>query len=217
LVLAATVGAFLLLSASSCSVSQPFVSSGAPKIQFVGDSITWQSAADINAHYGGSYDTAIEATIGADTYTQAANVAAEAALAPEFEIINLGTNDARRMNAAWTTVVNGQTVVIEPQQTLADVTGRLDAFAAAFPAATCVVFVTVNAHNPSWTPANAQGINDHIRASFPHAADWDAAWQPSYFAEPDNPHPNAAGRQALLALEDQAIADCLASTTPVGP
>ena len=41
---------------------------------------------------------------------QAANVAAEAALAPEFEVINLGTNDAGRMNAAWTTAINGQPV-----------------------------------------------------------------------------------------------------------
>jgi hypothetical protein len=92
------------------------------------------------------------------------------------------------------------------------VTGRLDAFAAAFPAATCVVFVTVNSHNPSWAPANARAINDHMRASFPHVADWDAAVQPSYFAAPDTPHPDAAGRQALLALEDQAMAGCTGST-----
>jgi hypothetical protein len=215
--LAATVGAFLLLSASSCSVSQPFISSGTPKLQFVGDSITVQSAADINAHFGGSYNTAIEATTGADTYTQAANVTAEAQLDPAVEIINLGTNDAGRINSAWTTTINGQLVTIEPQQTLADVTGRLDTFAGEFPASTCVVFVTVNAHNPSWAPANAQAINDHIRVSYPHIVDWDAAWQPSYFDKPDNPHPNAAGRQELLALEDQAIADCTASATAVGP
>jgi hypothetical protein len=209
--MAATVVACLLLSASSCSLSRPFVSSGAPKIQFIGDSITEESVADIDAHFGASYDVAIEATGGTDTYMQAANVAAAALLSPAFAIINLGTNDALRMNAAWTSIINGQTVVIEPQQTLTDVTGRLDAFAAAFPATACVVFVTVNSHNPSWAPANTRAINDHIRATFPHVADWDAAVQPSYFAAPDNPVPNAAGRQALLAIEDQAMASCAAS------
>lgn len=202
--IAVAVGVALLVGAASCSTSQPFSNSGLPKIQFVGDSITHAAAGAINARYGATQDVAIEATIGLDTYFQAPKIADQAALSPDVEVINLGTNDAHRMDEAW--VLNG--TVIEPQQTLADVTGRLDTFAAEFPASTCVVFVTTNTHNPSWSPANALAIDDHIRASFPHVADWDVAWQASYFDVPDDPHPNAVGREALLTLVDEAIATC---------
>jgi lysophospholipase L1-like esterase len=196
--------AFFLLSASSCATTQTFTDSGAPKIAFVGDSITVQSTVDINAHYSGSDDVAIHAVVGIDTYFEASTVADDAALAPAVEIINLGTNDARRIGSPW---MSGSTV-IEPAQTVDDITGRLDTFAAEFPPTTCVVFVTVNTHNPSWGAANAQAIDDHIRVAFPHVADWDAAWSASDFDTPDNPHPNEVGRQALLSLEDAAIAGC---------
>ena len=71
-----------------------------------------------------------------------------------------------------------------------------------------MIFVTVNTHNPSSSPGNAQLINDHLRATAAHVVDWDAAWQSEDFDTPDNPHPNEIGRQALLGLEDQAIAAC---------
>ena len=69
--------------------------------------------------------------------------------------------------------------------------------------------VTVNTHNPSWTPAAAQAINDHVRA-MPRivVADWDQALVPTDFDAADNPHPNETGRQHLIAVEDAAINRC---------
>ncbi|MFN8037520.1 MAG: hypothetical protein U0V73_16490 [Acidimicrobiia bacterium] len=93
-------------------------------------------------------------------------------------------------------------------QSLAQVVARYDAIAKQFPASTCVVFVNLNTHA---LPPAAQAINDHLRnnpALFPHVVDWDAAWQARYFDAPGDAHPNATGRQAMLALEDAAIATC---------
>jgi lysophospholipase L1-like esterase len=198
---------FLILGASACATNQPASRNGKPIIDFVGDSITFQSTADINAHYSTNYDVGIEAVIGIDTYLSQGAVQNQAADAPSVEVINLGTNDANRVGIAITGTRDGQPVTIEPAQTIQDIEGRLDAFNAEFPDS-CVVFVTINTHNPSWSPANAAAINDHIRATFPHVADWDAAYDPSYFDLPDQPHPNETGRQALLALEDATIARC---------
>jgi lysophospholipase L1-like esterase len=202
---------FLILGAASCSTNQPPLHNGKPIIQFDGDSITVQATADINAHYGTAYDVGINALVGTDTYIEAGEIGVEAAESPKVEIINLGTNDATRVGKTLIGTYNGQPFVIEPAQTLADITGRFDTFATEFPASTCVIFVNVNTHNPSWGPANAQAIDDHLTANptlFPHVVDWNAAWNASYFNTPDNPHPNETGRQALLALEDAAIASC---------
>jgi lysophospholipase L1-like esterase len=197
----------VLILGASCATNQPPLHNGKPIIQFDGDSITFQSTADINAHYGSTYDVGINALVGTDTYIEAGQIGAEAAEAPSVEIINLGTNDANRIDAGPTN--------LEPAQTLADVTGRLDTFATEFPSTTCVIFVNVNTHNPSWSPVNAQAIDDHFAANptlFAHVVDWNGAWQASYFGTPDNPHPNETGRQALLALEDAAIAGCSPSS-----
>jgi lysophospholipase L1-like esterase len=115
-------------------------------------------------------------------------------LAPDVEIIELGTNDANHIADPLPKQLAGS-------RTVAQVNARLDLFDALFAASTCVVFVTVNTHNPSWHPRYGRAINDHIRAKFAHVADWDAAWKASYFAVPDDPHPNAAGRQALITVD----------------
>jgi hypothetical protein len=214
---AGAVACFLILGAASCNTNQPVSGNGSPTLKFIGDSITVQSTPDINAHYGGTYDIGIHAVLGIDTYLMAHNVTADAESPPAVELINLGTNDALRLGTAITGTKDGQPIVIEAAQTISDIDGRLDAFATEFPASTCLVFVTVNSHNPSWGPANAQAMNDHLRGDptlFPHLADWDAAWQASYFDTADTPHPNETGRQALLALEDQAIAGCPTTTPP---
>lgn len=196
----AGVGAFLILSAASCSTMQPFSGSGLPTMQFVGDSITVQSTTDINAHYQSTHDVAIDATIGVDTYVMEHDVGLQAKLAPAVEVIGLGTNDSAHLVSPPN---------YEQGLTLADVTGRLDEFAAEFPASTCVVFVTVNSHTvASWGPEFASEIDDHIRSTFAHVADWDAAWQAAYFDVAGGVHPNEAGRQALLGVEDRAIAGC---------
>jgi hypothetical protein len=114
-------------------------------------------------------------------------------------VINLGTNDATR--------ISKQLRLPEPTPTLAAIDHRFDMFSKEFPRTTCVLFVTVNTHNPSWSPRNAAAINGHIRM-FAHVVDWDKAWRSSYFDRPDDPHPNEVGRQALLQIEDQAIAKC---------
>jgi hypothetical protein len=208
---AAAAVCFLILGASGCATYQSPTGNGKPIIDFVGDSITFQSTADINAHYRTNYDVGIQAVIGIDTYLSQGAVEKQAADAPSVEVINLGTNDANRVGVAITGTRDGQPVTIEPAQTIEDIDGRLDAFNAEFPDS-CVVFVTINTHNPTWSPANAAAINDHIRATFPHVADWDAAYDPSYFDWPDTPHPNETGRQALLALEDATIAGCTAAS-----
>jgi hypothetical protein len=89
----ASVLAVALMLASACSstskqttattttplnnlpVSQPFAESTKPRLSFVGDSITVESAADINAHFQNRYNVAIYATVGRDTYLEAAVVA----------------------------------------------------------------------------------------------------------------------------------------------
>lgn len=170
-----------------------------PTMRAVGDSITVMSAPDIHARYDATYSVTIGAAIGLDTYLAAPMVAAAAAAKPKVAFIDLGTNDAQRMGQDFGPG--------DPAQTPESVNARLDTFAAEFPATTCVVFVTVNTHNPSWGPVAAQAINDHVR-TFAHVADWDAAWNPADYATADNPHPTAAGRQHLLDVEAAAMASC---------
>jgi len=186
--------AVLLLSASSCATSQPFSNSGARRLQFTGDSITQQAAPDINAHYGSTYDVGIYAFSMADTSLMGPAIAAEAALAPQIEIINLGGMDSGYVQGGV--------------RTLADVTGGFDAFASEFPASTCLIFVNLDTRA---LPAAAQAINDHLSgnpALFPRVVDWNGAWQAGYFPSPGDAHPNETGRQAMIALEDAAIATC---------
>jgi hypothetical protein len=185
-----------VVSACSSSVRQ------ARTLRFLGDSITWQSTSDIKAHYAHDKVT-ITGYIGFDTDLMMAVAVKDAAASPDDEVINLGTNDANLI------AKHEGIGVLEPRPpTMRDVLGRLDAMAAQFPSTTCVIFVTVNTHNPSWGPTEARTIDDHIRSTFHHVVDWDGAWKPSYFNGADNPHPNETGRQALLKLEDRAIARC---------
>lgn len=200
----------LIFGAAGCgpTTSQSFKNCGLPKESVEGDSITQQSTAAINARWGdcpnGLYDVKIQATLGHDTFEQAPYIAGDVALNPQIELINLGTNDAVRIGST-------------PAYTLSAVTANLSTFANEFPSTTCVVFVTINTHDAaSWKPANAQAINDYIRANFNQAnlryADWDAVLQPGDFDTVGNPHPNASpGQQALLDVEAAAIATCPAS------
>ncbi len=215
---ALVVGLFLVLGAAapSCVLNQPFIGGTptSPTIQFEGDSITVYAADAINSHYGTSNQVAIHAIVGATTYENAGNVAADAEQHPDVTVINFGTNDAARVVTGLTTTYDGNTVVLDPVEPISNVIDRLDAMETEFSPA-CVVFVTVNSHDASWygtyameAMTNIAAINNHIRSTYAHVADWDAAWESGYFASPANPHPNDIGNQALLALEDQAIAGC---------
>ncbi|MDQ1478598.1 MAG: GDSL-like Lipase/Acylhydrolase family [Actinomycetota bacterium] len=183
--------ACLALPAWSCSTTQSIVGDGRPTLQFVGDSITFQSTDDINAHYGTAHDVGIWAIVGATTLEAAAEVAVEAKAGPDIEVINLGTNDAHTETATE----------------LAGTLSRLKAMRSEFRASTCVVWVTINENNPTWGPENARTINALLR-TFAHVADWAAANVPADFPRADTPHPNETGRQHLLAIEDRAIAGC---------
>lgn len=195
-IIAGAIACFLLLGAASCSTDQRAAHDGRPILDFDGDSITFQSTADINAHFGTIYDVGIKAVIGMGAISAAPMTADQAADGPAIEVINFGTNDAAS--------IAGQNL---GHETVDAVDAALSAYNAEFPSS-CVVFVTVNAHNPSWGPTQAAAIDTYIRSTFPHVADWDAAYDPSYFDGTDTPHPNETGRQALLALEDAAIATC---------
>ena len=215
IVIGAALAAFPLLGAS-CSVDQTFTNSGLSKIQFEGDSITVQSTDDINAHFGAGYDVAVNAYTGATAYERMSSIAADAASNPQVAVINLGTNDAGAVVTGRTLMPGGVTVPWDPIEPIANVETRLDTIAADFSPA-CVVFVTINTADApfygSIAPAalaNAEAINTHIR-SMPgiQVADWDANLQASYFdSSAAAPHPNEAGRQELLTLEDQAISRC---------
>lgn len=185
------------MTAWSCSAPRPTKRT----LQFVGDSITFQSTADITAHYAPKYSVSVWGLTGIDTWFAAKEVSTVAAKPPDIVVINIGTNDARRMPI----VPPGRKD--EPTGTLDGTLARLAAMRAEFPTSTCVVFVTIDEKNPSWGPTNAARINALVR-TFPHVADWATALAPGDFDGPDNPHPNEVGRQHLLAVEDAAIAGC---------
>ena len=93
-------------------------------IQFIGDSITAQSQADLHAHYDGKYGTSVIEYVGADAWFFKDLVAQQAAKPPNIEVINLRTNDANR-----TVTPNPP----EPVQAIDDILGRLDTFRASSP------------------------------------------------------------------------------------
>jgi hypothetical protein len=190
------------------STSLPFApKSQLPKLQFEGDSITHLSARRIYNRYRDDYNVAIQARIGTSTFEEVpGNTGAQAKLRPRVAVVNLGTNDAVRAEQSSANPT-------DPPQTIDRALANFDVIAGQFPPVTCLVFVTVNTHNPSWAPANARIINRKLRglaADRPRTfvADWNAAWKPRYFHKPDSPHPNQEGRAALLSIEDQAIRKC---------
>ncbi len=69
-----------------------------------------------------------------------------------------------------------------------------------------MIFVDLNTH--VLYPGKAKELNRFIHGTFPHVVDWAAAYRASWFSSPIDPHPNEAGRQELLRLEDQAISKC---------
>ena len=111
--------------------------------------------------------------------------------------MNLGTNDIS-CTARYLTC-NGP--YSQPQTE-----ANLRAIDAIFPSSTCVIFVDLNTH--VLYPRQAEALNRFIHATFPHVVDWAAAYRRSWFTSDVDPHPNAAGRQALVRLQDQAISKC---------
>jgi hypothetical protein len=184
------------VTAAQCTEDQPFRNTGAPKLNVIGDAITIVSSGDINTHFRSSYDVQIRADWPGTIAEAAWSVIPESVV-----LVDVGTFDAREMEQGGgaTLLANYELLASDLQQIGTSLEHA------------CVVWVTINTHNASWGPTWAQQINSYIRATFPHVADWDAAWQASYFDQPNEPIPNETGRQALLNLEDQAIAGCSTS------
>jgi len=207
--LAAGVTGLLVLPllGASCVTTQPPAGTGQPIIQFEGDSITVLATSDIDAHYASDHDVGINALWGWDTWLDGPTsqpILAQVAESPAVEVVNLGTNDIARIGAGWP--ARG-----EPSGTLADAESRLRGIVDAFGPTTCVVVTTIDSHdeNATWDPTgSAAAFDDWIRATFAHVADWDAAFDPSYFDTAGQPHPNELGIQALIATYDRAIATC---------
>jgi hypothetical protein len=215
------------LMGASCATLQGYTNSGAPKIQFEGDSITVGETDDINARYGATFDVSIEANVGATAYEKMPGIVTDATHHPQVAVIDLGTNDSLIAITGRTRTVNGVTSPWDPVEPITNVEARLDTIAGEF-APGCVVFVTINTQDPSFYGtnvtqgiANAQALNDHIR-SMPgiQVADWDANLTPADFDPSDQTHPNEVGNQAMLALINQAIGRCpppaTSSTTASG-
>jgi hypothetical protein len=182
--------AVVVLAALSCSPSRPH-------LEFIGDSITALSAREINARFDHRYDVGIHAFIGVTTEGMLEASRAVGGTSPEVVIVNLGTNDVTCTSRYFT--CSGS---YSPAKTHAN----LRRIAASFPSSTCVIFVDLNTHVVR--PREAAELNRFIHATFPHVVNWAAAYKPSWFSSPIDPHPDGAGRQELARLEDQAIANC---------
>lgn len=170
------------------------------RLEIFGDSITVISSRRFVAAFGKRYRLSLDAQHGARTAGVQPLIEAAAEEPPDIVVINLGTNDVacdqvcadvRNVPAFDATVVDD----------------RFDHFFKLFPSSTCVIFVNINTHNPWWGPARAVALNAHL-ATFPHVVDWNGAWQPGWFNLPGDPHPNARGQQALIALISAQIATC---------
>jgi lysophospholipase L1-like esterase len=186
-----------------CVVAKPYDHNGRPRLQLDGDSISALIGPAVQARFDGTYDVAIQATVGTNTRLEQNGVAEQSRQPPDVEVIELGTNDANCTVAAGNPILCGTPRPFDG----AAVTGRLQHFNDEFPAKTCVIFVTPDDHNPTWNPANVDVIDAYERAHFPRIVDWQKAYRPTYFDAAD-PHPNAVGQRALLDLIAKAVAAC---------
>ena len=173
-----------------------------PKLGFRGDSITVKATPALLKEFSGTFNIAIHATTGFVVDQATRGAALDAEKKPQVEVINLGTNDLTCQKAGGC----GTGFLRVPQFDAARVNRQLDAIEAKFPATTCVVFVTINTHNPSWNPVGARELNAHIRTKA-HVLDWDAMWKPTYTA-PDDPHPNAVGQMAFATALRHTVEGC---------
>lgn len=174
-----------------------------PKLAISGDSITVLATHALVDEFRPNFNISIHARIGISTGGMSSGIAEDARERPDVEIISLGTNDVRCTDARGC----GVGFYRIPQFNAATVETRLDSFAAEFPATTCVVFVTINTHNPSWNPAGARKLNTYLRTKS-HVLDWDAMWKSGYFDEADSPHPNAVGNEVLAKALRHTVDGC---------
>jgi hypothetical protein len=168
-------------------------------VAVVGDSISEQSAEQIEQVLGAENDVRIEARIGRTFESSQDEADAVAAESPEIVIIELGTNDV------WT------------EQPLDAVSGEIEEMLDKFSDA-CVIMVTVNEHTRNarsldgtlFDNAHAHELNEEIRESTTRIVDWNAEanTDPGRYLDAGTVHPTPAGRSLLATLMDQAVETC---------
>lgn len=162
------------------------------------------STAELLDQFKREYRVGINATGGAPTSWYAEAIARNARTPPDVIVIDLGSNDAyctpRRCP-------NEPPYIPRPDFDEVTVDATLNGFRSAYPASACVIFVNINTHNPTWGPENARLVDAYL-ATFPRVVDWNDAWQPDWFSQPDDPHPNLAGQRALARLVATQVAAC---------
>jgi lysophospholipase L1-like esterase len=192
----AVVTLLAALSTAACSDSP-----ARPTVAVIGDSITFLSAAAIQAGLTAHHDhVLITGRIGYTAAQLAPDVADFARHNPQVVLFELGTNDVTQSPA-------GVTSAAAYEQTMAGY--RRD-----FPHA-CLIATTVGSHRPGATALNAMAaqINTWLKATFTQVVDWDAyEWanrQAGHvLVDGDFIHPNAAGQAALGALDQAAVTRC---------
>jgi hypothetical protein len=185
------LGAFPLLAVTCAVTFQPYVGpSNAPKLYVDGDSITFGSNTDVNTQFAPAYQVRIDRWSGNTTKGMLPEARSAATTSPDVAIFELGTNNP----------VHGLTI--------ADSQNWLQALNAAFPATTCVIFVTPWSGTANRAPGTLAAIDAYQRATFPHLADWDALTTPADYAGGDGVHPTPSGNLHLLQVYAAAVAAC---------
>jgi hypothetical protein len=166
---------------------------GGVKVGVLGDSITYQSHAEIHSTLDPTYQVQIDATTGEQVDGTILSSVGRAdqgdidrivAAHPDVVVINLGTNQ-------------GPTDLVAGYQALVD----------RFPDA-CIVGATVREHADSFVmdDARAKALNAALPGLVNVVVDWNTVGAP-YVGM--GVHPNEAGRQVLASLYADGVAACL--------
>jgi lysophospholipase L1-like esterase len=187
----------LMLGLGACT---PHVAS-APRVEVVGDSITFQSKSAIYAALGTTYDVDVQASSGyrIDQMLPAIQATVQEDPPPRDWVFNLGTNDALQDYPGWK--------------------GSFDAALRLMDGAACVVLVTVNTTADNYLHYTGNAIASRENALIVNLAathpehyvyiDWNGLVQahPSWL-QSDRIHPTATGARELAAWYKTALSVC---------
>ncbi|MGZ4786484.1 MAG: SGNH/GDSL hydrolase family protein [Acidimicrobiales bacterium] len=199
MLVAALLAGLLAGCSSSSSASPATTTNDLPSLVLIGDSITHRSADVLTATLSDRYNVTVVAEDGRTIAEQQDGASQAAESAPEYVVINLGTNDA----------VKGVS--------LADAEKGLVDMAAKFPDA-CIVFATINKNTtiPVYN-AKASALNDWLFANAQHIADWNAVVTAGYMKQKpvvlDGLHPNEDGKAQYAQIISDALDTCPSRST----
>ncbi len=192
-VVGAIVGALVLSTAATgCERLDPDYT-GNPagkKIGFLGDSITVGAADQLHARFEPDHLVQVRSYTGARITASDYHAGILADSAPDWVVINLGTND--------------------DQKPMPEVFAAYDSLLARYGDA-CIVTVNVNDLPDEPHRSRAQAINAHIQTTGTIVVDWAEAIRADpvqWFGPEIGVHPNAAGQALLVDLVDTALAQC---------